>query len=177
VLAQKNQEIARINRAIDDIPTRAELIQYERRFVELYELVAEKLIETRKYFAMYNTLEETHRFMTSEVSLLESINKNFPAHSKTKAGLQAFLDSFKALIEGVDKNIVQAERDNAQEVAEKERLDNRLKQLLEHQRAYFKAIKEFQEECYKSERLSEMLAQYQQAAAAAAGAEEAPGAE
>ena len=64
------QEIGKISRAVDDIPTRAELLQYvgcslsnnqtimfiysmyiytniflryERRFVELYELVAEKL--------------------------------------------------------------------------------------------------------------------------------------
>jgi hypothetical protein len=39
VLAKKNQEIAAVLRQIDDIPTRAELIQYERRFVELYQLV------------------------------------------------------------------------------------------------------------------------------------------
>lgn len=39
VLAKKNQDIAAVLRQIDDIPTRAELIQYERRFVELYSLV------------------------------------------------------------------------------------------------------------------------------------------
>ena len=43
VLARKNQEIAKLTRAIDDIPTRAELLQYERRFVELFELVQVRL--------------------------------------------------------------------------------------------------------------------------------------
>ena len=42
VLAKKNQDIAAVLRQIDDIPTRAELLQYERRFVELYHLVRSK---------------------------------------------------------------------------------------------------------------------------------------
>lgn len=69
VLARKNQEIAAVVRAIDDIPTRAELLQYERRFVELYQLVAEKLKETRKYFALYNTLDDTRTYLSREVGV------------------------------------------------------------------------------------------------------------
>jgi hypothetical protein len=69
----------------------AELIQYERRFVELYELVSEKLIETRKYYAMYNTLEDTHRYMTNEVSLLESIAQNFPKSIQSAKGTSLFV--------------------------------------------------------------------------------------
>jgi hypothetical protein len=38
-LASKTQEAARLGRQIDDVPTRSELIQYERRFVELFEQV------------------------------------------------------------------------------------------------------------------------------------------
>ena len=38
VFVSSRQEIAAVVRAIDDIPTRAELIQYERRFVELYQV-------------------------------------------------------------------------------------------------------------------------------------------
>jgi hypothetical protein len=38
-VAARTQEVARIGRAIDDVPGRAELVQYERRFVELYEQV------------------------------------------------------------------------------------------------------------------------------------------
>lgn len=49
-LAKKTQEIHLVKRKIDDIPTRTELVQYERRFVELYEQVAAKLEETRRYY-------------------------------------------------------------------------------------------------------------------------------
>ena len=39
LVAERNQHIANNMRLIDDIPTRTELIQYERRFVELYQQV------------------------------------------------------------------------------------------------------------------------------------------
>ncbi len=44
------------------------------------------LVETRKYFDLYNTLEETHRYLSNEVSLLESIGQNFPIAQKTSSG-------------------------------------------------------------------------------------------
>jgi hypothetical protein len=68
MLAEANQEVATSIRIIDDIPTRTELIQYERRFVELYQQVAWKLEETRKYYDMYNTLETTLGFLQKEVT-------------------------------------------------------------------------------------------------------------
>ena len=39
-LAAKTQETAKVGRQIDDVPTRSELIQYERRFVELFDQVS-----------------------------------------------------------------------------------------------------------------------------------------
>ena len=39
MVAGKTQEIHILKRKIDDVPARAELVQYERRFVELYEQV------------------------------------------------------------------------------------------------------------------------------------------
>lgn len=34
--ARKNREISSLQRKIDEVPSRAELTQYQRRFVELY---------------------------------------------------------------------------------------------------------------------------------------------
>jgi hypothetical protein len=77
VLAETNLEIANTSRAIDDVPTRSELIQYERRFVELYSQVAWKLEETKKYYDMYNTLDTTLENLQKEVKVLNSISENF----------------------------------------------------------------------------------------------------
>ena len=77
MLAETNLEVASTTRTIDDIPTRTELIQYERRFGELYQEVAWKLEETRKYYAMYNTLDTMLSFIQKEIKLLNSISENF----------------------------------------------------------------------------------------------------
>ena len=41
LLAAKNRQVASLTRKIDEVPTRAELTQYQKRFVELYEQVSE----------------------------------------------------------------------------------------------------------------------------------------
>jgi len=154
VLARKNQEIARINRLIDEIPTRAELLQYERRFVELYELVSEKLVETRKYFAMYNTLEEKYEFMQQEVKLLNSVVEGFPTAMKSKGGREKLLSQFQKILEGVDKQKEQVEKEYQIEKTGLDALKDKHSALLEKQRNYFKAVKEFQDECVKNEKLA-----------------------
>ena len=45
VLAERSQTTSALLRQVDEVPTRSELVQYERRFLELYEQVAAKLDE------------------------------------------------------------------------------------------------------------------------------------
>ena len=39
-------------------------MQYERRFRELYQQVASKLEETKKFYSLFNTLEEKKGFLS-----------------------------------------------------------------------------------------------------------------
>jgi uncharacterized coiled-coil DUF342 family protein len=68
--AKKNREIAMVQRKIDEIPSRTELQQYQRQFVELYEQVSSKFTETRKYYNSYNTLNDTRQFLQKEVRFI-----------------------------------------------------------------------------------------------------------
>ena len=54
-------------------------LQYEKRFTELFDEVGEKLDETRKYFAVYNTLSRKRDYMVKEEALIESMLTNFSA--------------------------------------------------------------------------------------------------
>eukprot|EP00455_Lapot_gusevi_P003398 TRINITY_DN11393_c0_g2_i1.p1 TRINITY_DN11393_c0_g2~~TRINITY_DN11393_c0_g2_i1.p1 ORF type:complete len:700 (-),score=250.18 TRINITY_DN11393_c0_g2_i1:113-2152(-) len=159
VLARKNQEISAIQRQIEDIPTRAELIQYERRFVELYQLVAEKFKETQKYFALYNTLYDTRNYMTKQVSLLESIQTGFPQAMTSPQNKQAFLESFSQILTGVERLIDKAQNDLNTEVAKLEAQSEKYNEQVEQQRNYFKMVKQFQDECFRNEKLTAMLQQ------------------
>jgi phytoene/squalene synthetase len=102
LLAETNLEIANTSRAIDDVPTRTELIQYERRFSEQYQQVAWKLEETRKYYAMYNTLDSTLGFLQKEVKLLNSISENFHEAMKSPVSKTEFAQQFEVIVKGVE---------------------------------------------------------------------------
>jgi hypothetical protein len=100
---------------LNDSNDQAELLQFERRFVELYELVAEKLVETRKYYAMYNTLDASHGFMTKEVGLLNSVVEGFPRAMKSKVGQDSLLKQLQAIVAGVEANKESADKELAAE--------------------------------------------------------------
>ena len=77
LLGQKGRQIASLQRQMDEIPTRAELMQYERRFRELYQQLASKSEETKRYYDQYNILGEKQGYLTKEASLINSIHDNF----------------------------------------------------------------------------------------------------
>lgn len=94
-LAKKNRIISALQRQLDEIPSRPELAQYQRRFLELYNqgilfsisknsllkalfLVAAKHKETKQYYSLYNTLEDTKAYISKELSLLNSISDSYP---------------------------------------------------------------------------------------------------
>jgi len=139
------------------VPTRTELIQYERRFVELYQQVALKLEETRRYYATYNTLDTTRNFLAKEVKLIDSIINNFEGAMRTKASQEEFLQQFESIIKGVQDSLLKQEitmKKKQAEVAEKES-DYTL--VIEDQRKYFKLVKDFQEECNRNEALAQKV--------------------
>jgi len=67
LLGHKGREQSQLLRQADGAPGSAELMQYERRFRELYEAVANKHEETRRYYALFNTVEEKKAYLAKEV--------------------------------------------------------------------------------------------------------------
>lgn len=109
MLADINLEVASSVRVIDDTPTRTELIQYERRFVELYQQVAWKLEETRKYYDIYNTLDSTLTFLQKEIKLLNSISENFTDAMRSAANKLEFSKQFDTIVRGVEESLKRQE--------------------------------------------------------------------
>ena len=82
LIGRKMREIAGYQRLLDDIPSRAELSQYQKRFVELYNQMSFKYTETKHQYALYNTLSDTKSYMEKEISLLNSIHDGYEAAIK-----------------------------------------------------------------------------------------------
>jgi hypothetical protein len=157
LLAETNLEVSNSARVIDDIPTRSELIQYERRFVELYQQVAWKLEETRKYYAMYNTLDSSLTFLQKNVKILNSVTETFDEAMKTLQGKEEFMKSMETIIKGVNQSLASQEEQLALKESSLDQLRMSHQNLVDEQRAYYTAIKDFQSECDKNEWLMDAM--------------------
>jgi hypothetical protein len=76
-LAKKNRSVISLQRQLDNIPDNTELAQYQKRFLELYNNMAVKHKETKQFYALYNTLNDTHLYLDKELTLLNSIYDNY----------------------------------------------------------------------------------------------------
>eukprot|EP01091_Cochliopodium_minus_P019727 TRINITY_DN8385_c0_g1_i1.p1 TRINITY_DN8385_c0_g1~~TRINITY_DN8385_c0_g1_i1.p1 ORF type:complete len:607 (+),score=204.82 TRINITY_DN8385_c0_g1_i1:269-2089(+) len=157
LLAKKNRTILLLERKLDDIPSRTELTQYQREFVELFEQVAAKLVETRQYYNTYNTLEDQRVFLNKELSILDSINEKYNLAMASKTNRENLLKSMQQIIEQVEKNSVKTKEkleneQNTRDVLKKKHVD-----LIEKQGYYVKCTKEFETECRKNVILQQKL--------------------
>ncbi|XP_071803489.1 coiled-coil domain-containing protein 93-like [Asterias amurensis] len=157
LLARKTREIAALQRKIDDVPSRAELSQYQRRFVELYNQVANTHKETKQFYTLYNTLDDTKLYLEKEITLLNSIHDNFGQAMNSSANKDQFLKQLELIVGGVKQNKTKVEKKKQEEKMRRDQLNDNYLDLVEKQRLYFKTVRDFKEECRKNEILLSKL--------------------
>ncbi|GIZ04140.1 coiled-coil domain-containing protein 93 [Caerostris extrusa] len=157
LLARKNREIATLQRKFDEVPSRAELSQYQKRFVELYNQVGAKHKETKQFYTLYNTLEDSRMYIMKEVDLLNSIQENFTEAMSSSASKGEFLGQLEKIVERILQNKAKVEKKKLEEKRQRDMLNDQLLDLIEKQRLYFKTVKDFKEECRKNEILVSKL--------------------
>jgi ElaB/YqjD/DUF883 family membrane-anchored ribosome-binding protein len=157
ILARKNQTISTVAREIDDVPTRTELIQYERRFEELYQEIESTLEETRKYFDKYNVCITIKKYLTKEVELLAGINEKFLPSMQSKSAQEEFIGEIERIDTGLSQMQNKLEEKQTRVIEENATAQSKYQKYVDEQRAYFKAVKDFQLECDKNEMLTERL--------------------
>ena len=154
MLAEMNLEVSANARVIDDIPTRTELIQYERRFGELYQQVAWKLKETRKYYDMYNAMDTQLGFMQTNVKVIDSIYENFLEAMREPVAKGQYLQQVHNVAKGVSDSLKNQQSKLSIKKKQCEDLKKQHQDLVDEQRAYYAAIKEFQVQCEKNDWLT-----------------------
>uniref|UniRef100_A0A7S4N5E4 CCDC93 coiled-coil domain-containing protein n=1 Tax=Paramoeba aestuarina TaxID=180227 RepID=A0A7S4N5E4_9EUKA len=153
--AKKTRDIVMVKRKIDEIPSRTESTQYQQALLDLYEQVDAKLNETRQYYSTYNTLSNTLEFWHSEVQLMESISGNYKTAMKNDKTKEMFVKQLEEKLTIVEGNIKKANDKLMNEKTTLDEVKRKYGALLEKERAYYKATKDFQEECALNERLQE----------------------
>ncbi|KAG6649529.1 coiled-coil domain-containing protein 93 isoform X1 [Carya illinoinensis] len=152
-LAARCRAIIAVKRQLDDVPSQSELIQYERRFSELYVHIQKKHRQTRKNYGTYNALLEIKELMLKETSLLNSISSQFQEAITNADGRKKLIDS----MEGIVKTIQQKQEKVQLGFQEEQKVCDALKQqnaaASAEQRRCYTLLKAFQEECAKNEKL------------------------
>uniref|UniRef100_A0A8C5WDQ4 Coiled-coil domain-containing protein 93 n=1 Tax=Leptobrachium leishanense TaxID=445787 RepID=A0A8C5WDQ4_9ANUR len=157
LLARRNREIAILQRKIDEVPSRAELTQYQKRFIELYGQVSATHKETKQFFTLYNTLDDKKVYLEKEVNLLNSIHDNFQQAMASPGTRDQFLRQMEQIVDGIRQNRNKVEKKKQENKMRRDQLNDEYLELLEKQRLYFKTVKEFKEECRKNEILLSKL--------------------
>ncbi|XP_006868802.1 PREDICTED: coiled-coil domain-containing protein 93 [Chrysochloris asiatica] len=151
--ARRNREIAILHRKIDEVPSRAELIQYQKRFIELYGQISAVHKETKQFFTLYNTLDDKKVYLEKEISLLNSVHENFSQAMASSAARDQFLRQMEQIVEGIKQSRMKMEKKKQENKMRRDQLNDQYLELLEKQRLYFKTVKEFKEEGRKNEML------------------------
>ncbi|XP_040914056.1 coiled-coil domain-containing protein 93 [Toxotes jaculatrix] len=157
LMARRNREIAILQRKIDEVPSRAELTQYQKRFIELYSQVSATHKETKQFFTLYNTLDDKKVYLEKEVNLLNSIHDNFQQAMSSTAAKDQFLRQMEQIVEGIKQNRIKMEKKKQENKMRRDQLNDEYLELLDKQRLYFKTVKDFKEECRKNEMLLSKL--------------------
>lgn len=139
-LAKKNRSSVSIQRQLDNIPDRTELGQYQRRFLELYNQVSSKHRETKQFYTLYNTLDDTKLYLEKELSLLNSIYENYNDSTLSQNSKDEFMKQFENIIDGIKqtKNRVKKRCDDLK--VKQDSLNSEYSDLNLLQRKYIQAI-------------------------------------
>uniref|UniRef100_A0A1Q3F9J8 Coiled-coil domain-containing protein 93 n=1 Tax=Culex tarsalis TaxID=7177 RepID=A0A1Q3F9J8_CULTA len=160
-LAKKNRAYVAINRQLDNIPDRTELAQYQRRFLELYNQVSAKHRETKQFYTLYNTLDDTKLYLAKEMSLLNSIYENYGNAMQSFSSREQFVEQFEQIVAGVRANKAKVQKKCDDERAKRDALNGQLLALVEQQRKYAATVKQLTAECQRNEVLLARLQQVQ----------------
>ncbi|KAK4323496.1 hypothetical protein Pmani_005811 [Petrolisthes manimaculis] len=156
-LAKKTRQVETLRRYIDDVPGRAELSQYQRRFIELYNQIAATHRETQQFYNMYNTLADTKSYMEKELSLLNSILDNMAMALGSSANMDEYLQQLETILEGIRQNKMKLERRGGEERLHRSSLSEELSRLQELNRQYARTVHALGQEITRNEMLQHKL--------------------
>jgi hypothetical protein len=153
-LAERSVALQRLARALDELPSRGELAQYERRFQELFDTVAAKVDETRNYFTTYNVVDKKREYLSKESNLVQSILEQFGPALKAPKTATAYIQQMEGLLGGLEEALRKQQAQAAGKAAAVAERNKALQELVDAQRTYYRLVKELGEEAARNEALN-----------------------
>jgi hypothetical protein len=79
-------------------PSNIEITQFHKRLVELFDNLNTRTVEEKKYYALYNTVQEVKKLFSNQVSYLKEINQTYKDSATNKKNKEALLFNIKNII-------------------------------------------------------------------------------
>ncbi|MFH4975627.1 hypothetical protein AB6A40_002336 [Gnathostoma spinigerum] len=159
--ASLNSQLALLYREVDDIPPRVEIIQYQRRIIELYNQMSSKHRETKQLYTLHNTLLDIEAYMKRELSLFNNISDIQELTSK-EGYKESFMENLQEILKGVDASLDKATNRKEELQLKRDKISDDYQYLLEKERLYHKTVDDFKDECQKNEELNKKLQELSQ---------------
>ena len=154
LVAEKAREVLKLRTEYDIYPTLAELSQYSRRIKELSALSLSKLTEVKKCQQLLNSLISSTNIFEQENKLFNEILNTFTQALSSKDTQQSLLQQITTIAKQTGQQSKKLEGELDHKNQDLSQLEEKHRKLLEQQRRYFQAVKEYQE---AQDQLAELL--------------------
>ena len=111
-----------------------------------------------RYYNSYNNLDNRNSFLTREIEILDSISSQFNTAMSSKSNKDRFVEQLRSIKDSVCDSDSKVSGRLEQEKRSQTALSEKLNRLIDHERSYFKLVKEFQDACSKNEYLQQEAA-------------------
>jgi hypothetical protein len=143
-LAGKSRTLLKLRTEYDRVPSIAELTQYDRRLTELTTLQNQKFTDLKKCHQLLSALVESEGILAKENELFNSVLKTFNQALNQGSLRNQLLSQMSETATQTQQKKQQVTTELKKKQVEIAELDEKHRKLLEGQRRYFQAVKEYQ---------------------------------
>ncbi|KAA6387176.1 MAG: hypothetical protein EZS28_017299 [Streblomastix strix] len=155
LMSKKNKELAYLQRTVDNVATRPELLQYQMRFTELFVMIGLYFDELKKQFTTYNALDARKTLLDKETTTLQSILEAFPQTVKQKDAQKRIAEETARIAEQTSKTVRVRTKKLETEKGKLHQLTAEYNALVEMKQNYLALAKQLQEAMEKNEELQQ----------------------
>lgn len=101
-LMATNQKILSLIKKLDQMPSQMEILQYQRRYIELCQQLVSKNKDVKKLYALYNSLDSTKYYLNKEINLLDSIADNLELTIDSLSNRDDFVTQLQEIIKRIE---------------------------------------------------------------------------
>jgi len=150
--AELNQEIAVLQRKIENYPSTVETAQYHKRSIELFERINFEMEKYRDNFLIFNNYQDIKFCVVQHIELMKSFKEGV-SNSKDKKRKEEFVKNLQEASKGLQENLKRSGEVLGKVKTQKDKNFENFTTLLQQEREYYRLLREIQIEYEKNDYL------------------------